>query len=386
MTRRAYLQSWMTVLLASIFVINNFPSRAAQTQPETKGASLPTSLRDKILQDMAWRSFVPKPEVQILRTEEALFNGCLDVAPLDQLCSAIGLRGWKVTIAARQNRWIYHATQNYGFKLNARASLSPAIANEVLEEASWRSGLPFSQLKIYWVENKTWDNSCFGLPGLISCIAAKTPGWQVTVTDGTKQRWVYRTGLSYSALFDIAASQINPKIPPNFTKGTANAVLQDMSKRTAIPLAALQVVSAEPRILNGCLDIAPPGTACTEIGLPGWRVVAQGYQQRWVYHVATGRGLKLNGPESLPRKLVRGVLKDVYPATETPPANLKIFWVEQKVWTDSCRGFPVSVPKDICTPGNFPGWIVTTTNGEQNWVYHTGLYEGATLFSTSKKQ
>jgi hypothetical protein len=112
----------MTVLLASIFVINNFPSRAAQTQPETKGASLPTSLRDKILQDMAWRSFVPKPEVQILRTEEALFNGCLDVAPLDQLCSAIGLRGWKVTIAARQNRWIYHATQNYGFKLNARAS------------------------------------------------------------------------------------------------------------------------------------------------------------------------------------------------------------------------------------------------------------------------
>lgn len=386
MIGRLHFQCWMTVLLASILVVANFPSRAAQTQVETKGATLPTSLKDKLLQDMAWRSFVPKPEVQILRTEESLFNGCLDVAPPDQPCNAIGLPGWKVTLAARQNRWIYHATQNYGFKLNGLASLSSAIANEVLEEVSWRSGLPVSRLKIYWAENKTWGNGCFGLPGLISCIAAKTPGWQVTITDGGKQRWVYRTGLSYSALFDIAASQINPKIPPNFTKGTANAVLQDMSKRTAIPLSALQVVSAEPRTWDGCLGIAPPETACSKIALAGWRVVAQGYQQRWVYHVATGRGLKLNGLESLPRKLVRGVLKDVYPATEQPPANLKIFWAEQKVWTDSCRGFPVSVPKDICTPGNFPGWIVTTTNGEQSWVYHTGLYEGASFFSTSKKQ
>ena len=384
----------VTLLLSLASLLECLPSKAgqytkqqslispvAQTQPEIQGAALPQTLAPKLLQDMAWRSFVPLKEVRIIRTEETIVNGCLSIAPPDVPCNAIALPGWKVTIEARQNRFVYHATKENGFKLNGLASVSPAITNQVLEDASWRSGLPLEKLQLYWVENKTWGDGCFGLPGVGSCIAAKMPGWQVTVTDGSQQRWVYRTGLSHTVLFDPDASKITKKVPSNFTQGTRNAVLQDMSKRTGIGRSQLQVILAEPKTWNGCLNIAPPGTACTKIGLEGWRVVVEGYQQRWVYHVANGRGLKLNGLESLPRSLMRAVLKDVYPATEAPPPNLQIFWAEQTVWTDSCRGFPASSP-DTCTKGEFPGWIVTTTDGKTRWVYHTGLLIGASLHST----
>ena len=385
----------LTLLSVVAALLEHLPSRAvqhnpgqslvqplAQAQPETQGASLPQSVANQLLQDMAWRSFVPRPEVRIVRTEQTLVDGCLSIAPPNVPCTAIGIRGWKVTMEARQNRWIYHATKERGFKLNGLASVSPTITNQVLEEASWRSGLPLSKLKLYWVENKTWGNSCLQLPGAGFCTAAKMPGWQVTITDGEKQRWVYRTGLSYTVLFDTTASQISKKLPPDFTQGTANAVLQDMSRRTGIPQSALQVIRAERQTWNSCLGVAPPGTSCSQVGLPGWRVVAEGQQQHWVYHVANGRGLKLNSPESLPKSLVRGVLKDVYPSTESPPPNLKIFWVEQKVWADSCRGFPASSP-GTCTPGEFPGWIVTTTDGQKRWVYHTALFTGASLYSSS---
>lgn len=353
----------------------------AQTQPQTQGASLPQTLTAKLLQDMAWRSFVPLKEVRIVRTEETLVDGCLSIAPPDVPCNAIGIPGWKVTIEARQHRFLYHATAQHGFKLNGLASISPTMTNQVLQDASWRSGLPVDKLTLYWVENKTWSDGCLGLPGIGSCIAAKMPGWQVTVSDGEKQRWVYRTGLSYTVLFDPAASQITKNVPSNFTPGTQSAVLQDMSKRTGIARSQLQIIRAEPRTWDGCLNVAPPGTACTKIALLGWRVVVEGNQQHWVYHVANGRGLKLNGKESLPRSLMKAVLNDVYSPTEPPPPNLEIFWAEQKVWTDSCRGFPASSP-DSCTKGEFPGWIVTTTDGKTRWIYHTGLLNGASLHST----
>jgi|GEM_PF-2119206 len=387
----------LIALLTIASLMAHLPSRAgeytseqslAQTvainQPEIQGASLPQPLAAQLVQDMAWRSFVPRNEVRIVRTEEAVLDGCRDVEPPEMFCQAMGLPGWKVTIEAREHRFVYHATKTQGFKLNGSASVSPKITNQVLEEASWRSGLPLSKLKLYWVENKTWNDGCFGLPGIGSCIAAKMPGWQVTVTDGEKQRWVYRTGLSHTVLFDAAASQISKNLPTDFSQGTANAVLQDMSKRTGIPQKELQVVRAERQTWDGCLGVAPPGTSCTRIGLPGWRVVVEGNQQHWVYHVASGRGLKLNGPESLPRSLMRAVLNDVYSPTEPPPPNLQVFWAEQKVWSDSCRGFPASSP-GICTPGNFPGWIITTTNGHKRWVYHMGLLIGGSLHSESSR-
>ncbi|HLO86735.1 MAG TPA: hypothetical protein VK203_17280 [Nostocaceae cyanobacterium] len=347
--------------------------------------SLPPALADKIMQDMAWRSFVPKKEVRITRTEKATFNGCLDVAPLDSACTAIAIPGWKVTIEARKNKWTYHTIPNGKFVVNGLASIDKAITNQVLAIAAWRSDLPISQLRINWVENKTWSNSCSDLPGINNCINAKMPGWQVTVTDGKNQTWLYRTGLSYSVLYNSAASKINKNIAQDFTQGTANTILQDMSKRSGIPVKELQVTKAEPRTFNGCLSIATPETACNEIGLLGWRVIAEGYQQRWVYHVVPGKGLKLNGVESFPRQLLDTLIKDIANFAKVPEANLKTYWIEQKVWNNDCRGLNSINSTPTCKPGFFPGWIVKITDGSQIWTYHTAIFQGGVLHSTVKK-
>jgi hypothetical protein len=334
---------------------------------------------------MAWRSFVPKKEVKITRTEKTTFNGCLDVAPVDGLCPAIALPGWKVTIAARQNKWTYHTIPNGKFVVNGFASINQDIKSQVLAQAAWHSDLPSSQLRINWIENKTWGNSCFDLPGINNCINAKMPGWQVTVTDGKNQNWVYRTGLSYSVLYDSAASKINQNIPKDFTQATAKTVLQDMSKRSGIPDKQLQITKAERRTFNGCLSIAPPETPCNEIGLLGWRVVAEGYQQRWIYHVVPGKGLKLNGVESVPRQLLGTLIKDIANLAKVPEANLKTDWVEQKVWNNDCRGINSINSTPTCNSGFFPGWIVKITDGTQIWTYHTAIFQGGVLHSTVKK-
>lgn len=346
--------------------------------------TLPPSLANKIIQDMAWRSFVPKQEVQIIRTEKATLDGCLDVAPLDGLCQAIGLPGWKVTIKARKNQWTYHAIRNGQFVLNGLGSIDKAMTNQVLAAAAWRSDLPISQLRINWVENKTWGNSCFDLPGITNCINAKMPGWQVVVKDNKNQSWVYRTGLSYSVLYDSAASKITKNIPKDFTQATANAVLQDMSKRSGIPVNQLQVTKAESRTFNGCFNIAPPGTACNKMALSGWRIIAEGYQQRWVYHVVPGKGVKLNGVESVPRQLLNTLIQDNANLAKVPESQLKVHWVEQKVWTDDCRGLN-SINTPNCNRGFFPGWIVKITDGSQIFTYHTAIFQGGVLHSTVKK-
>ncbi|MBD2694680.1 hypothetical protein [Anabaena catenula] len=378
------------LLLSSNFAMMNTTSSIAQNPSVQKNSprqniNLPKSISDKLLQDMAWKTFVPRQQVKIIETKEATFDGCLGLGRPEEACPAIALFGWKVKIQAREHIWTYHVTQRGNFKVNTLASLSKQVADELLTEAAWRSDLEPNKLQIYAVENKTWKNSCLDLPGINNCINAKMPGWQITVIDNKQQSWVYRTGLTYTVLFDAKASKIQKNIPSNFPQENINVVLKDMSKRTGISLSELQIMKVEPKTFNGCLNIATPETACNKIALSGWRIVAQGYQQRWVYHLVNGRGFKLNGIESLPKNLVRGVLKDVYFPNEKPPANLTLYWAEQKVWTDSCRGAVINNPQDrknLCQPGFFPSWIVTTTNGATKWEYHTGIFYGTSLEKT----
>jgi hypothetical protein len=179
-----------------------------QASRAMSAAKLPKSVANGVLQDMSRRTGMPTSDLRIVGVEQQLFNGCLSVASPDTPCTAIGISGWRVTVQGRQQRWVYHATQNHGLKLNGLSSIARSLANAALQDASRRSGLPTSQLKIFWVEPKAWPNGCLGIdkPG-VGCTLAQVPGWQVTVANGQK-RWVYRTGLSgNNVLLDVAASQ-----------------------------------------------------------------------------------------------------------------------------------------------------------------------------------
>ena len=83
----------------------------------------------------------------------------------------------------------------------------------------------------------------------------------------------------------------NTNVPPV----VAQAVLEDLSQQTQIPLSKLTITKAKKELWsNGCLDLAQEGEFCTQAIVPGWRVFVSGDDQTWIYHTdQQGRALRV---------------------------------------------------------------------------------------------
>ena len=71
--------------------------------------------------------------------------------------------------------------------------LPPEVQSAVLEAAASRTSKPVSTLRILEAQPRNWSDGCLGLaaPDKL-CTQVITPGWQVVVTDGSRN-WTYRT-------------------------------------------------------------------------------------------------------------------------------------------------------------------------------------------------
>ena len=80
-------------------------------------------------------------------------------------------------------------------------SVATTLASAVLREASQRTGLPISQLRIEKFQRIQGSSSCLGLPPRFGefCSADLVHLWQVTVAGG-QQRLVYHTNLDGSKI------------------------------------------------------------------------------------------------------------------------------------------------------------------------------------------
>ncbi len=83
----------------------------------------------------------------------------------------------------------------------------------------------------------------------------------------------------------------NTNVPPV----VAQAVLEDLSQQTQIPLSKLTITKAKKELWsNGCLDLAQEGEFCTQAMVPGWRVFVSGDDQTWIYRTdQQGRSLRV---------------------------------------------------------------------------------------------
>jgi hypothetical protein len=70
----------------------------------------------------------------------------------------------------------------------------------------------------------------------------------------------------------------------NLPDSVAKAVLQDAQMRSRLSVKQWRIVNTEPRNWpDGCLGLAPPGTFCTQIVVPGWQVTVESGQKSFVY-------------------------------------------------------------------------------------------------------
>ncbi|MDY6941275.1 MAG: hypothetical protein SWY16_26910 [Cyanobacteriota bacterium] len=137
---------------------------------------------------------------------------------------------------------------------------------------------------------ETWSDGCLGLGGPAeSCLAALTEGWQVEVIDtNTNQSFFYRTTLNGDS---IRRSTLAINLPPSLR----DRIFQTIADSGFADFNALSVVSAEPRLWDGCYGIPPEDGVCTQIGILGWRAVITDGSQSWVYHTDNlGSEIRLN--------------------------------------------------------------------------------------------
>lgn len=181
---------------------------------------LPRTVADAVIKDLSRREKIPASKLKIAEySRETWSDSCFGLGKLNQLCAQVIVEGWRVVVSDNRQNWVYR-TDSTGrtFALeneNNSAQLPATVANTVLKDASVRSQLPISDLRIIQAEKQTWTDGCFGLsiPN-VRCIALAIPGWLVAV-EGGSQILVYHTDESKGFRLDEAASTIPRPIPTN---------------------------------------------------------------------------------------------------------------------------------------------------------------------------
>lgn len=134
----------------------------------------------------------------------------------------------------------------------------------------------------------------------------------------------------------------------------SNAVLQDASQRSGIPMPELLVTGAEQTYWpDGCLGLAPTGVICTQSLVLGWRVTVEGRGQLWVYRTrSSGTFVKLDIKASQINTLYPdGSLRKGEYLTSTngkynlimqEDGNLVLYQNNQPLWASNTAGRAVS--------------------------------------------
>ncbi|WP_448570515.1 hypothetical protein [Trichothermofontia sp.] len=172
--------------------------------------------------------------------------------------------------------------------------------------------------------------------------------------------------MTQSSTTTIAQARSNRRTA--LPRSLQNDILQDMSRRTLLPVSQLRIMRVDADTFDGCLGVAPRDGACTMIALPGWRVAVAGGQFYWFYHATTSQGFKLNGFTSVPIAITRAALRDAAQRSRLSVGQLQVNWVEQKTWSNGCFDLPTG---GVCTSAMVPGWQVTIAHQQKRWVYRT---------------
>lgn len=101
-----------------------------------------------------------------------------------------------------------------------------------------------------------------------------------------------RTAQSYQSI----QTRATPLAP------VSNAVLQDVSQQSGLPISDLYIVDARQQTWSdSCLELGKKEALCTEVLVPGWQVTVASDQKRWLYRTnGSGTLLKLDNSELPP--------------------------------------------------------------------------------------
>ena len=156
------------------------------------------------------------------------------------------------------------------------------------------------------------------------------------------------------------------------------AIRRDVAKKEGI-YRKIQIIDYQPKIWrDSCLELSQPNELCTQALVPGWRVVVNHNQEKWIYHTnSDGRSVRLaaintptdNPNPKLPKSVKNAVLQAASQHLQTPILQIKLTQAEPQTWNDGCLN--LATPDEFCTQALVPGWRITVSQANQSLVYHT---------------
>ena len=219
-------------------------------------AELPGDVQDRLLNQISATYQVPVRELRVVAAEpQDWSNSCLGVGGPAEICAAVIISGWEVTVASDLYTWVYH-TNGDGTALRQASPAVPPGATlpwpplRVVEALTTHIAQTYdvaaSDLMVVDVAERLW-NGCYGLPSLPApagelCSASLFSGLQVVVQSRDRV-WVYHTDQQGSAFYpnQVASQTSGATLVPRLLSTDAVPALAN-----PLPETVLSVILQHP--------------------------------------------------------------------------------------------------------------------------------------------
>ncbi len=342
---------------------------------------LPRNIANAIVRDASQRSGVAISNITISQaTGKTFANSC--IFNFGEVCTREyrPIEGWEVIVQVRNQSWTYHVNQSGSqILLDPQVSvegntLPEAIANNVVRDASRRSGVSRREVEMISAKPRTFSNSCeLNFEEICPQIYNPILGWEVEVRVRNRV-WVYyvdRFG-SKIVLDPKVSQQGNHTLP----RTIASNILVDAARRFDVTIPEVEITGVSRNTFaNSCVFAF--GEVCTEEYQPieGWEVTVRVRNQFWTYHASeTASRLVLDpkamteGKNTLPKAIANNILDDAIKRSGLSQRQVEITNITAKTFGNPCE-FNFG---EICTKEYNPisGWEVIVRVQNQFWTYH----------------
>lgn len=204
---------------------------------------------------------------------------------------------------------------------------------------------------------------------------------------GSSRPWSSELEAELQRLGLLQKPTLPPTNPPSQTRSLppeiASAIKQDAARRTGLPAASIQIVSAEPSpLLDPCITLSAPFRCdppppVTE----GWLITVRAGNQKLIYHT-DNKGNIIHAEDSkpagsLPQAITDAVKSQASQLLSVPVDKIQITSSERQTWPNGCLG--LNFPDLSCTEALVEGWRVTVRAGNKQLIYRTDS-SGETIY------
>jgi hypothetical protein len=349
LNRKFVVSSCSAMLGLSVLVALPLISDACTTPKIEKPGALPNTLKPKILADLRNRLGLPQSAAGALKIVKV-------AAVADRPEPAVSnFPGWRVTVQAEGQDWVYIARQNNLIQFDAVASVPAKVRQAVAQKMQ----IPPQDLQLKAAELVTNRRQC---PINSGCPIGYDLKWRILPNSLYAQPYNFDAkGSEWQRWPDAATSSAG--LPPQ----VKTAVMRDVVNRARVIPPNLAVETIKAVTWNDCRggsDSSPtpiPRGICADINRSGWQMRVRSGPIRYTYYVQSNStdGVGPDGMQSVPIGILEQVKRDVSQRTKVAAPEISVIKVSAQYFDRCLNG-----PGTDCQTGIITGWSVTTTENQ----------------------